>query len=286
MWADVERETSGALTVEIQPWGTAGPAQTMIQKVMSGEIQFHPVSGMPLSTRLPLIALEGLPYAYPSSAAAANVMDGPLGDHLRESASAVGLHVLKEVWPQGHNQIFCTRPGGPTTVEELSGFRIRVGETPYLADLYRSLGADPVPLNLQQARAAVLEGTVDGVEMAYSGLGEVGAPNSIRAVLDCDIRWANFWVAANADAWAELPPALRSVIERANRHHSALHRTEYQSLNDRSAARLKGSGIPVHQLDRKELRGRLTESGFYSRWRAEFGESAWSLLNAATGSPS
>lgn len=283
MWADVDRETSGALTVQVQPWGTAGPAQTMIQKVMSGEIQFHPVSGMPLSTELPLIAMEGLPYAYPSSTAAATVMDGPLGDHLRGAASALGLHVLTEVWPQGHNQIFCTRPGGPTTAEELSGFRIRVGESPFLLDLYRSLGADPVPLNLQQARAAVVEGTVGGVEMAYSGLGEVGAPDAVRAVLDCDIRWANFWIAANAEAWAGLPPALRSVIERANRRHSAIHRTDYQSLNDLSASRLKDAGIPVHRLDRKELRDRLTGSGFYTRWRAEFGERAWSMLNAATG---
>lgn len=285
MWADVERETSGALTVEVQPWGTAGPAQTMIEKVMSGEIQFHPVSGMPLSTKLPLIAMEGLPYAYPSSSGAASTMDGPLGDYLRGSASAIGLHVLKEVWPQGHNQIICTRPDGPAKVEELDGFRIRVGESPFLLDLYRSLGADPVPLNLQQARAAVVDGTVGGVEMPYAGLRELGAPGSVRTVLDCDIRWATFWMTANAEAWAELPPALRAVVERVNKRHSTAHRTEYASLNDLSGSRLKDSRIPIHWLDRKELRDRLTGSGFYARWRAEFGERAWALLNAASRIP-
>jgi TRAP-type C4-dicarboxylate transport system substrate-binding protein len=283
MWADVERETSGALTVEVQPWGTAGPAQTMIEKVISGEIQFHPVSGMPLSTKLPLIAMEGLPFAYPSSAAAARVMDGPLGDYLRGSAAAIGLHVLKEVWPQGHNQLIHTRPGGPTTVEELDGFPIRVGQSPFLIDLYRSLGAAPVPLNLQQAREAVLDGTVGGVEMPYWGLRELGTPDAVRAVVDCDIRWATFWMTTNAEAWTALPPALRSVVERANKRHSAAHQTEYDSLNDSSRSRLADSGTPVHSFDRTELRERLGGSGFYTRWRAEFGERAWALLNAATG---
>jgi TRAP-type C4-dicarboxylate transport system substrate-binding protein len=282
MWADVERETSGALTVEVHPWGTAGPAQTMIEKIVSGEIQFH-LAGMPLSTKLPLIAMKSLPYAYPSSATAARVMDGPLGDHIRGSAPAIGLHVLKEAWPQGHNQIIHTRPGGPTTVEELDGFPIRVGQSPFLIDLFRSLGADPVPLNLQQARTAVLEGTVGGVEIAYCGLSELGAPSAVRTVLDCDIRWAAFWMAANAGAWAELPPALRSVVERANQRHSAAHRTEWNSLSDSSRSKLTESDVPVHRLDRTELRERLAGSGFYTRWRAEFGERAWALLNAATG---
>lgn len=83
MWDRIERGTNGVLSVRVMPWGTAGPSKESLAKLIDGCIAFHPVSGMPPSTRVPIAAMEGLPYACRTEEDAFRVLDGEFGTLLR-----------------------------------------------------------------------------------------------------------------------------------------------------------------------------------------------------------
>ena len=119
MFDAIRRETDGRLEVDVIPWGGTGPSKVTLTKLLDGEIAFHPVSGMPLSTIVPIAAMEGLPFAFDSEQEACRIMDGEFGDLLRNEIAAKGLVVFPRNWPQGNNQITSsTRP--IRTVEELT----------------------------------------------------------------------------------------------------------------------------------------------------------------------
>jgi len=61
MWDAVRDETQGQLEVELIPWGAAGSSKVSLAKLLNNEIAFHMVSGMPLSTIVPVAAMEGCP---------------------------------------------------------------------------------------------------------------------------------------------------------------------------------------------------------------------------------
>ena len=67
LWAEVQEASSGRMNVSLHPNGSLGGPDDMVDQMVSGRIQVHPVSGMILSRITPVVALEGLPFAYPTS---------------------------------------------------------------------------------------------------------------------------------------------------------------------------------------------------------------------------
>jgi len=63
LWAEVQEASSGRMNVSLHPNGSLGGPDDMVDQMVSGRIQVHPVSGMILSRITPVVALEGLPFA-------------------------------------------------------------------------------------------------------------------------------------------------------------------------------------------------------------------------------
>ncbi len=283
MFDAVSAETQGRLEVDIQPWGSAGPSKVSLAKLLSGEIAFHPVSGMPLSTIAPLAAMEGLPFAYASEAEVCRVFDGPFGDHLRKEIAAQGLHMLPNIWPQGHNQITSsTRP--IRTVEDLDGFRIRTAQVPYKLDLFKSLGCDPQPIYYQAVYDNLKTGAASGQETPYLYI-EMDRFVEVQKYLSItNHRVGSFWLAANQQSWDALPRDIQDSITRNAQQYVMLFRQDMVRANAEAAARLK-SRLEFNTADTSTFVARLKASGFYARRRQEYGETAWTMLETARGRP-
>ena len=281
MWDLVERETHGVLAVRVMPWGTAGPSKESLAKLLDGRIAFHPVSGMPLSTRVPIAAMEGLPYAYRTEEEAFRVLDGEFGNMLRREISAIGLVVFPHIWHQGFNQI-TTNTGPIRTASDLDGFRLRIAQVPYKLDLFRALGCDPVQVHYQGVRDAIVEGRASGQETPYlyteiDGYADVQTHLSVT-----NHRFATFWMCANPDAWNALPAEVRAIVERRMGEYALRYRQDMLRANEEAGARLQRR-LPFNTADVQSFVDRLRGNGFYRRWRAEFGERAWTLLESQRG---
>jgi TRAP-type C4-dicarboxylate transport system substrate-binding protein len=281
MFDAVRSETGGRLEVEIVPWGGSGPSKVSLTKLLEGEIAFHPVSGMPLSTIVPIAAMEGLPFAFESEEEACRAMDSEFGDLLRKEIAAKGMIVFPKNWPQGNNQITSSvRP--IRTVEDLDGFKLRTAQVPYKVDLFTSLGCEPQQIYYQAVYDNLKSGAAWGQETPYLYI-EMDRFVEVQKYLSItDHRMGNFWLCANPERWKALPRDVQESVERNASKYVELFRADMVRANEEAAERLE----PRLEFNRADTSGfveRLKQSGFYKRWRTEFGERAWTLLEAKRG---
>lgn len=283
MWDAVRKETDGVLDVEVVPWGGVGASKIALGKLLNGEIAFHPISGMPLSTVVPIAAMEGIPYAYQTEEEACRVLDGPFGDYLRARIATAGLVIFPKIWPQGFNQI--TSSTHPIrNVDDLDGFKLRIAQVPYKVELFKALGCDAQQIHYQAIHAALTSGQASGEETPYLYI-EMDKFADVQKYLSVtNHRFAAFWFCANPASWNALPAAVQAVVERNLDKYVALFRADMTEANAAAGERLRKRLI-FNETDTATLVERLKQNGFYRRMREQFGEEAWQLLEAQRGRP-
>lgn len=281
LWDAVREDTGGELDVTTIPWGGVGPSKVALAKLLSGEVAFHPISGMPLSTIVPMAGMEGLPYAYDTEEEACRVLDGPFGDFLRQEVGKAGLVVFPRIWPQGFNQI--TSSTVPIRdVHDLDGFKLRIAQVPYKVELFTALGCDPQQIFYQAIRDNLVSGVASGQETPYyytelDGLADVQKYLSVT-----NHRFATFWMCANPQRWEALPARVRELVAAAFEKYVMLFREDMWRVNEEAGERLKKRLI-FNTADTASFVERLKERGFYARMRVKFGEDAMRLLEEAHG---
>ncbi len=281
MWEGVARETNGELSVSVIPWGQVGPSKVALAKLLNGEVAFHPVSGMPLSTIAPIAAMEGLPFAYRTEDEACRVLDGPFGDYLRGFIAKAGVVIFPKIWPQGFNQI--TSSTHPIrNADDLEGFKLRIAQVPYKAELFGALGCDSQQIFYQAIRDKLASGEAHGQETPYlyteiDGLADVQKYMSVT-----NHRFAAFWMCANPAAWAALPPEIQAIVQRAFDTQVQRYRQDIARANEEARVRLEPR-LQFNVADTASFIDKLARNGFYERCRVRFGEEAWGLLESQRG---
>lgn len=280
MWNAVKHETNGRLEVQVFPGAVLGGDTSMFSQLRSGAIQFFTVSGIILASIVPAAAVEGMPLAFPSEAIAYKALDGSLGAYIRQAMLEQNLYLMPRIWSQGFSQITAS-PHPIRTIDDMKNFKIRVAASKMLVDAFASLGASPVTMNFSEAYTALQSHIVDGQETPTS----IILLNKIYEVQKylsiTNHKWAGFWMAANGDAWKNLPPDIRAVVERNEMKYAALQRRDVTLLNESARDKLQRLGLQVNVADTKEFRPKLT--GFYGRMKTDFGDKAWTLLESYVG---
>jgi TRAP-type C4-dicarboxylate transport system substrate-binding protein len=95
--------------------------------------------------------------------------------------------------------------------------------------------------------------------------------------------WSAYWLLGNPDAWKALPPDVQAVVTRNAAKYALLQRRDTMLLNASLADKLARRGMTVNIADTAGFRAKLRETKFYERWKAEFGSTAWDLLEAHSG---
>jgi TRAP-type C4-dicarboxylate transport system substrate-binding protein len=148
-------------------------------------------------------------------------------------------------------------------------------------DLFETLGARPMAINMNRAYDALATGAVEAQENPLVMV-EVNRLYEVQTYLSLtDHMWSGFNLLANAGAWGRLPAAVRAAVERRAAEHARRQRAETDALNRALVDGLAGRGIVVNVADAASLRRPL--GGFYARWKRELGARAWSLLEAHVG---
>ncbi len=279
MWAAVERETNGRLHVDTFPDSTLGGDTQMMAQVRSGALQLLTEAGQILGSVAPIAQMGALAFAFNDTKAAFTAVDGAFGDMIRSEVAKVGVHVLAHPWDNGFREITANRPIRNAT--ELQGLKMRVPASPIALDLFRALGASPVPLNVSELYTALQTHLVDGQENALininqSNLFEVQSTlNMSNHVWDC------WWWLVNLDAWNALPPDIQAIVQRNVTKYAYLQRADFAALTASLTDKLHRLGMTVYACNTASFKARLGD--YYKKWRGVFGESAWTLLEQTAG---
>lgn len=157
----IEAATSGAVTVEIYPYGALGTSSQLTELVQGGAIELAFASPGHLASVIPEVGVFTLHFVLSDDN---QVNQQVLGDDqvqaiLQPSYQAQGLELLSIV-PEGWMVWTADKP--LRSPEDFAGFKMRTMTSPILVKSYEAYGANPTPLPYSEVYSALQLGQIDG----------------------------------------------------------------------------------------------------------------------------
>ncbi len=278
----IKAETNGRVEIQIFPSNQLGSDTDMLSQLRSGGIEFFTLSGLILSTLVPVASINGIGFAFPDYPSVWKAMDGELGQYVRNQIAKANLVAMEKIWDNGFRQTTSsTKPiQGP---EDLKGFKIRVPVSPLWTSMYKAFDAAPASINFSEVYTALQTKVVDGQEnplaiIATAKLYEVQKYCSLTNHM-----WDGFWFLANRRAWERLPENLRTVVAKHVNAAGLKEREDVAQLNAGLQKELTDKGMTINQPKAEAFRDKLRTAGFYAEWKGKYGDEAWSVLEKYTG---
>jgi tripartite ATP-independent transporter DctP family solute receptor len=284
LWLQAYKETGGRLDVSVYPQNNNIPGSdpAALDLLQSGELQFFTLMGGILGRKVPVAEIQGLPFAFTSHAQVHRANDGALGEYLGRECQAKGIYRFQYgLLENGFRHISMTdRP--INTADDLRGVKIRVPDGNMFRDLFASLEAQPVTVNIRDLYEALKTRRVDAQENPLV-ITEVNKLYEVtRYISITNHMWSGFNLLANLKFWEGLPADVQEVVLRNVKKYVALQRAYTDKLNRELEAALAARGMVFNTADVTTFRQKLG-GGFYQRWKGEFGAAAWSLLEEQVG---
>ncbi len=274
--------TNGQLAIQLFPNSQLGSDPDMLGQVRSGAIQFFNLSGLILSTLVPLAAINGVGFAFKDTAQALTAMDGKLGELVRAEIDKRGLTALPHVFDSGFRQVTSSlRP--VRTPEDLRGMKIRVPPAALWTSMFSAFGASPTTISFNETYSALQTKVADAQENPLSVVDTAKLYEVQRFCSMTNHMWDGFWLLANKRAFAQLPQPMQDVATREFGRAVAEARVDVAALNAGLRTQLAARGLTFNDTEPAPFRDALRRAGFYAEWKRRFGDEAWSTLEGVVG---
>jgi tripartite ATP-independent transporter DctP family solute receptor len=283
MWAAVKTETNGR--VDVQTFSEndhiAGGDPAALKMIVDGSLDFFTLNGGLIGSVVPAMNVQSIAFAFRDTKQVFAALDGDLGDYLRQEMSAKGIYALpKACFDNGFQQLTCqTKP--IRNAVDLQGVKVRTPDSPVYIELFKALGATPVPINIDKLYESLKSGIVEAQTDPLTII-ELFKLYEVQKYLSLTSHvWGGFNMIASQKTWQKLPADMQRVIERNAVKYVQLQRADNQALNDSLRSKLTEQGMIFNEADTSSFRARL--GPFYARWKETVGQRAWSLLEAHAG---
>ena len=275
----VRTESSGRMVIDVMGAGALGSDSAMLAMLQKNELEMY-LGGNVFGPIVPTMELPGLPFTFKTSADVFAALDGELGDYIRAQMLDKGIYTFRHWLDNGFHHL-TTRTKPIRSVDDLAGMTIRTPVQTMTVDFFETLGAKPMKFTLNQLYEVLKSQTVDG-QTDPLGLIMLMKLYEVQTYLSLTNHWwSGFTLVANATAWNALPPDLRVIIEKRAKKAALAQRKDIDRLNASALETLRSKGMIVNEADTSGFRKPL--AAFYARWKQNYGETAWALLEAHVG---
>ncbi|MGB3167599.1 MAG: TRAP transporter substrate-binding protein [Alteraurantiacibacter sp.] len=158
----LSERTGGRLGLKIFAGGQLGNERDTLEITTFGGIDFNRVNLAPLNSIEPLTVVAALPFIFETTQHMRSVVDGEIGEEILASLEPHGLIGLC-FYDSGARSFYNTR-GPIRTPDDMQGLKLRVPGSDLYIDMVRSLGADAVPMPLDEVYQSLAQGVIDGAE--------------------------------------------------------------------------------------------------------------------------
>ncbi|MDK9764188.1 DctP family TRAP transporter solute-binding subunit [Vibrio sp. D420a] len=247
----VEAESGGDISVKIFPAGQLGGETELLQSVQEGMLGMTIVSGS-FSKVCPEAAVLEVPYLFPSSPVAWEVLDGEFGAKLAEHClKQTGLRTL--AYGETGFRHFTNSKKVIKKPTDLAGMKIRVMPNQSFIEFMKILNANATPISAPELPAALTTGVIDGQENPVSVIVEKKLYElQDHITLDGHVYSADFLV-INDDLFQGLSDSDKAIITRASKVAGTVGRAIQQINSAQGLETLTKNGMQVTTLTSEEL---------------------------------
>lgn len=278
----IRKDTGGRVDLQVYPTSQLGSEPDMISQTRAGSIDFMSTAGTNLQTLVPTAGINGVAFAFKDYATVWAAMDGELGAHVRGAIAKVGLHAFDKVLDNGYRNI-TTSTKAIVTPDDLKGFKIRVPGIPLWISMFKALGASPTAIPFGELYSALQTKVVDGQE---NPLALIQSAKLYEVQKFCSLTghtWDGHFIFGNAKKMQSLPAEVQQALTKHLNAAALKQREDIARLNLDAQAQLTKLGVTFNNTNHAPFRDLLKSAGFYTEWKAKYGDEVWGKLEKYAG---
>lgn len=243
----LRQRTGGRLDLRIYAGGQLGNERDTLEITTFGGLDFNRVNLAPLNSIEPLTVVAALPFIFETTEHMRRVVDGEIGDEILASLEPHGLIGLC-FYDSGARSFYNTR--SPIyTPDDMRGLKLRVPGSDIFIEMVRSLGADAVPMPLDEVYQSLAQGVIDGAENNWPSF-ESGRHFEVARYysLTRHLLAPEVFVMSKI-TWDGLAQEDRAIIRQAARDSVPYMRRLWDARVEQSREIVIGSGVEVNDVD-------------------------------------
>lgn len=275
----ISDRSKGQIHIELYPNSVLGNDEEMLTQLRVGALDFFSMSGLLLANLVPAAGINGIGFAFSGPHQAWEVMDGKLGEYVRNEVKKAGILTLPKIFNGGFREI-TTSTHPIKTPNDLADFKIRVPVSPLWTSLFSMLGASPTGIGWAQVYTALQTHVVDGQE---SPLVSIESAKLFEVQKYCSLTrhmWDGYWILANPSSMGKLPESIRKIIEDGFADAALQERKDSSAENDSLQSKLAKQGLTFNDPSNGPFIKKLQDAGYYKHWEKKFGTQLWGLLES------
>ncbi len=158
----LSERTGGRLGLKIYSGGQLGNESDTLEITTFGGLDLNRVNMAPLNSIEPTTRVPSLPFLFESTEHMRTSLDSEIGDEILASLERHGLIGLC-FYDSGARSFYNTR-GPINSPEDMRGLKLRVPGSDLYVAMVKALGADAVPMPLDEVYQSLSQGVIDGAE--------------------------------------------------------------------------------------------------------------------------
>jgi len=253
----LKEKSGGKVILHVYPGEQLGSEREMIEQLQLGSLDMAKVSTSPLESFVPIVSVFSVPYLFRDSEHFWKVLDGPIGERLKNAGEKVGLKGL--CYYDAGSRSFYTKAKPILTPADLSGMKIRVQESKTSMQMIEALGASPTPIAWGELYTSLQQGVVDGAEnnppsFYRSRHFEVCKHYSLdEHAMVPDI------VLISMDTWEKMPSVVQQMVQEAANESAKYQRELWKEATKDALEKVQQQGVKVYNPDKAAFREKVKQ---------------------------
>ena len=233
--------------------GTLGEGERQLyEAVQLGTLEGIFASTGPLSAFVPEADLFNLPFLFKNKEHAYAVVDGEIGEWFNQKMVEKGFRILGWWTTGARNTSNSVR--AIEKPEDYQGLKIRTMESPPFIELYKAMGASPVPMAITEVYTALQQGTIDGIDGSLPAQLEFKHVEVLDYAAVTDHIVLLFPFTVSESWWQSLSDAQRDAITTAEAEARKIQRDADEAYNAKIEAEWTALGKTVTHPDIEPFR--------------------------------
>ena len=279
---NVKKRTNGAVEIQVFSVGQLGSQTNILTGLQTGIIDFCAHASGFVETLLPKWQVVDLPFIFPDSAAAERVLDGPIGKQLLDMMPEKGIYGL--AWGHWGWRTIDTVDRKLPSPGDIKGIKIRVPPGPVFQATWRTLGANPVSIDLTEVFLALSQKTIDAVDIPVIALPSTKLYEVVKTVNLSHHQYNVGVLMVAKRKFDSLAPAHQEAIRAAGRDLTVDWRKSVADGTEAATKFITDKGLTIVPVDREAYR-KATEP-VYGELRNVIGADLIDAVMKQAGRPS
>ncbi|BDT71704.1 hypothetical protein os4_12320 [Comamonadaceae bacterium OS-4] len=275
----VEKASGGKMKVRAIGAAALGPDTQMQQSLIGGAQEMMVGSTATLVGITKEMALWDAPFLISNTKEADAMLDGPVGDKIRNKLQEKGLVGLV-YWENGFRNLTNSKRA-INKVEDLEGIKLRVMQNNVYLNSFKTLGANAVPMAFSELFSALETNTVDGQENPFNTILSSKFYEVQKYVTVTNHVYAPWIVLVSKKWWDQLSKDEQKILSDAAKLSRDFERKDTREEAAKAVADLKAKGMQINELPPAEaarMRDKLTR--VYATIGADIGMDLWNEAQA------